>query len=401
MAVYRYKARNKSGSVVAGRIRADNLRDVEVVLQGFQQQLISYRKELFFLPYSNKIHRDVFILIFSQLSHLLEAGVPLLQSLTDLQESQDSENASLFLQSLVQQIESGAVLSSALEHAAAQVPSMSVAMIRAGEQSGNLAEVLEQLSQALVWQKSLSERLRKAVFYPLFSGAILASVCVFLMIYLVPSLVSFIQSTANELPWYTRWLIATSDHIADYIFVYLVFSMIFSIVLKIAINRSRSFKYFWSQLQIGMYYIGPMVFTVKVARFAYFSSMLYSAGITILSSLETGKTVVDNMALEKIFEAVIENIREGGQIGESFMHANIFPLFIVRMLSVGEKTGAIDRALMQISHYYRNEAERSIDRLEGIIGPVLIMIIGLFLLWIIIAVIGPIYDAVINLGGTV
>ncbi len=393
-----YKGLNADGLVVNGEYRCDDVKQLDQWLINKNVELIGVRERAKWRRQCSRVDSESFILFTSQLSQLLKAGVPLLECLGDLQESQENREFAKILDQLFSFVESGNALSLAIENTKLSFPQLAIPLIRVGEQSGNLAESLAELCAALKWQKSLAERWKKAVFYPLFSGTVLLLVCTFLMVYLVPSLVSFIKSTSFTLPWYTKLLIAVSEHVKIFGVYYVVGVVVLALIGSLAYKSSEKARLLVSVFLLKLTWVGPVLFRIKIARFTYFSGVLYQAGVPILLAFETSRKIMGSIKLEQDMDSTIAAIASGEGIGQSFQSSEVFPVFISRMLLTGEKTGRLDESLLLISEYYRDETEKAIAKLEQMIGPTLILVVGSFLVWIIIAVIGPIYEVVLSLG---
>lgn len=398
MPAYIYKGLAAGGVVVKGEYCCSDVQELDQWLLAKNIELLGFRKRIKWISIRGTVDAESFIVFTSQLSQLLKAGVPLLECLADLKVSQENRSFARVLDQLHTRVESGQTLSLALESAGLVIPPLAIPLIRVGEQSGDIAESLAELCKALKWQRTLSERCKKAVFYPLFSGSILFLVCIFLMTYLVPSLVSFIKSTSYALPWYTSLLIAVSDHLRMLGLYYLAVLVALAILGHFAYRYSARVKLFVSICVLKITWVGPVLLQIKISRFTYFSGVLYQAGVPIISAFETSRNIMNSIHLECKMKGVIVAIASGDGIGQSFQSAGVFPPFIARMLLTGEKTGGLDQSLLLISEYYQEEAEKAISRLEQMIGPVLILIVGAFLVWIIISVIGPIYEVVLSLG---
>lgn len=393
-----YKGLTVDGAFVKGEYCCTDVQELDQWLLDKNIELIGFRTRIKWISKRGCIDTESFVVFTSQLSQLLSAGVPLLECLADLKNSQENRNFALVLDQLHLRVESGQTLSLALERAGLKMPTLAIPLIRVGEQSGDLAESLAELCKALKWEKTLTERWKKAVFYPLFSGSVLFFVCAFLMTYLVPSLVSFIKSTSYVLPWYTNLLIAVSDHIRSQGLYYFMALIVLAVLSGFAYRYSAKVQLFFSIAVLKVAWLGPVLFRIKISRFAYFSGVLYQAGVPIMSAFETSRGIMNSIHLEQKIKGVVVAISSGDGIGQSFQSVGVFPPFIARMLLTGEKTGRLDQSLLLISEYYQEEAEKAISRLEQMIGPILILIVGSFLVWIIISVIGPIYEVVLSLG---
>ena len=177
---------------------------------------------------------------------------------------------------------------------------------------------------------------------------------------------------------------------------YLIFSLpvVLIIALKMAAKNSKDVKYFIDGLKLKVWIFGPLMTKIKLARFANYFAMMYSSGITVLDALKISEDMVDNLVLEESINQARTKISDGVIISESFESVGVFPSMIVRMLKVGEDTGAMDDALLNVSYFYNREVKESIDKIEPTILPILTILLGGIMMWIMMAVLGPVYDAV-------
>jgi len=153
-------------------------------------------------------------------------------------------------------------------------------------------------------------------------------------------------------------------------------------------------RHYLDGIRLKIWLIGPLLTKIKLARFANYFAMMYSSGITVLDALKISEDMVDNMVLEESINEARNSISEGVMISKSFEAVGVFPSMIVRMLKVGEDTGAMDDALLNVSYFYNREVKESIDKIEPTILPILTVILGGIMMWIMMAVLGPVYDAV-------
>jgi len=257
--------------------------------------------------------------------------------------------------------------------------------------------VLRDLAETIMWQDELASHTRKIMVYPAIVTVVVLCVVSFLMIYLMPQLLPFIKNIGTEIPLHTRILVSVSDAFVEY--WYLIFSVpfIFYITLVAIVRRSVALRYFIDGLKLKIWLVGPLNSKIKLARFANYFAMMYSSGITVLDALNISEDMVDNLVLEDSINRARNSISEGSQISESFESVGVFPSMIVRMLKVGEDTGAMDEALLNVSYFYNREVKESIEKLEPAMMPVLTIVLGGIMLWIMLAVLGPVYDAVSNI----
>ena len=189
-------------------------------------------------------------------------------------------------------------------------------------------------------------------------------------------------------------LIAVSDVFVSYWYIIFTLPVILYVAAAVAANNNVAVRYFIDGIKLKLWLVGPLVSKIKLARFASYFAMMYSSGITVLDALGISEDMVDNLVLEDSISKARSSIAEGSQISDSFESVGVFPSMIVRMLKVGEDTGAMDEALLNVSYFYNREVKESIDKLEPAMMPILTIILGGIMMWIMLAVLGPVYDAV-------
>jgi len=293
----------------------------------------------------------------------------------------------------------GKTLSQALETFPDVFDNIYITLIKVGEESGNISEVFSDLAETIKWHDELVSHTKKIMIYPTIVTVVVLSVVTFLMIFLIPQLIPFIKNIGGEIPLHTRALIVTSDALVNYWYLIFGIPMFAIIAIKVASKRNEKVKYKVDSMKLKLWLIGPLLLKTNLARFSNYFAMMYSSGLTVLDALKISENLVNNVVLSK---AIIDSrgyIEEGEQISESFRAVDIFPPLIVRMLKVGENTGALDDALVNVSYFYNREVTETIDKLEAAITPVLTVILGLIMMWIMSAVLGPVYDSLSKITG--
>lgn len=399
---FTYKAIDDEGRLVSGRLEADNVSDLELRLQRMDLDLVSYREKktssLSFSGGGARVQRQELITFCFYMEQLLRAGVPLLQGLTDLRDSMGHLAFRNILTSLIEDIQSGRHLSEAMARYPKVFDAVFTNLINVGEESGELDKVFHHLSDSLKWQDELMAQMKKVLTYPLLLATAVFSVLVFLMIYLVPQLLSFIYNMGgSELPLHTRMLVATSHAFTDYWYWLLGVPLLVIALFFFVLRISRRARLWMDAFKLKIWVIGPIMEKVILARFASFFALMYASGITVLESLEVTSKIVGNLAIEKALQEVREQISEGQGISDSFARTELFPPLVVRMVSIGESTGELDAAMQNVSYFYNREVREGIERMQALIGPLLTVILGGTLAWTILSVLGPIYDILGNM----
>ncbi len=392
--LYKYKAMDGDGRIRNNTIEADNILELEQRLSGMGLDLISFKeKKAGLLTFkSKKVSRQELINFSFQMQQLTKSGVSILDGLRDLKDTIPAGRMREVISALIDEIEGGKTFSQALAEFPEIFDTVYVTLIRVGEESGRISEVLHDMAETLKWHDELISHTKKIMIYPTIVTVVVIGVVSFLMIYLIPQLVPFIKEIGGEIPIHTQALIATSDFLINY--WYLVFSapiVIYIVVSQLARTR-EDFRYKIDHLKLKLWLFGPLLLKTNLARFANYFAMMYSSGLTVLDSLKISEKLLNNAVLAKAVTDARSLIEEGENISKSFKAVDIYPPLVIRMLKVGENTGALDDALLNISYFYNREVKETIDKLEAAMTPVLTIVLGAIMLWIMSAVLGPVYD---------
>ena len=392
--MYKYKAMDTEGRIRYNSLEADNLLELEQRLGGMGLDLITckeQKKGLFELR-SRKISRQDLINFSFLMQQLTKSGVTILDGLHDLKETIPPGRMQEVISGLIEEIKGGKTFSGALNEFPEVFDHVYITLVRVGEESGRISEVLHDLAETLKWHDELISHTKKIMIYPSIVTVVVIGVVSFLMIYLIPQLVPFIQEIGGDIPIHTQALIATSDFLVNY--WYLVFGMpvvLFVVISQLA-KTKPNVRYKIDQLKLRFWLFGPLLLKTNLARFANYFAMMYSSGLTVLDSLKISEHLVSNAVLSKAIVDARNLIEEGEQISQSFKAVDIYPPLVIRMLRVGENTGALDDSLLNISYFYNREVKETIDKIEASLTPVLTVILGAIMLWIMSAVLGPVYD---------
>lgn len=398
MQYFKYKAIDGAGCVQRGSISALNQADADSRLMKRGLELIFCKPSAVpgFINHSS-VNRKQLIDFTFHLQQMVEAGVPLVESLKEYRDSADDKKISSSVGEIVDQIESGSSLSSACATQPVMFKPMYTSMLEAGEQSGRLAEVLADLLSLLKWQDETFSSLGKVLVYPAFVCIVLCVVVGFVMAWLVPSLTSFIAAAGAELPWHTQWLIALSNTMVSYWFIVMCL-LLFCVFLVIATLRSsQTAMCSWHRLQLKLPLVGQVLYKIKLARFCRCAALMYASGINLIDTIKHGEALVDNLWLAGALSRVRERIIAGDSVADAFRAQSELPVLLSRLIRVGETTGGLDRSFLQTSYFYDRDSREAIERLEQTLGPVLIIMVGSLMMWVVLSVIGPIYDLVFSL----
>ncbi len=391
---YFYKAMDTHGRTIQGYIDANNISDLEARLDRMGLDLISYKLKTTRQWYGGRVSRLELITFCFHLEQLTRAGVPLIVGLCDLRDSLTPSRFRDVITNLIESIEGGEQLSEAMRHYPDVFNTVFVNLVRAGEESGHLSSVFLHLSEGLKWEDELASRMKKIIMYPLIVGGTIMAAVFFLMIYLVPQLISFLKNLGKELPFQTKLLLMISDTFVNYWMWLISFPVLIVALVIIGVKMSPSFRYSLDRIKLKLWFIGPLMEKLILARFATFFGLLYGAGVTVLDALEITSALSGNKVIEEALLKVKEQISEGVGISESFEKIKLFPPLVLRMVKIGETTGELEKSLFNISYFYNREVKESIEKLQTMIEPTLTVVLGGILLWIMMAVLGPVYDSI-------
>jgi len=393
--IYKYKAIDAKGKIRNDVIEADNLLDLEQRLSGMGMDLINFKekRDSLFKLKSRGISRKDLINFTFQMEQLTKAGVSILDGLDDLKDSVGEGRLKEVLSGLVDEIQGGKTFSGALAEFPEIFDTVYITLMRVGEESGRISEVLHDMAETLKWHDELIAHTQKIMIYPAIVTVVITAVVSYLMVALVPQLIPFIKDIGGEIPIHTRALIATSNVLGDY--WYIIFSMPFILYFGIGhlAKKKPEVRMLIDRLKLKLYIFGPLIFKINLARFSNYFAMMYSSGLTVLDGLKISELLMGNAVLTKSIKDVRENIADGAMISDSFASVGIYPPLVIRMLKVGENTGALDEALLNVSYFYNREVKESVDKMEAAMTPMLTVVLGAVMLWIMSAVLGPIYDS--------
>lgn len=389
-----YKAMDHHGRIVQGQLGANNVNDLEWRLERMGLDLIHYQTKRSRYFQIGKVSRPELITFCFHMENLTRAGVPLIDGLSDLRDSLSQSRFREVVSSLVENIQGGARLSEAMADFPEVFDQVFVSLIRTGEESGNLSIVFQHLTETLKWRDEMIAKTKKLLMYPAFMGIVIVGVLFFIMMYLVPKLVDFIKSVGAELPLHTKVLINVSHFFVNYWGFILITPIIMVFLWHALLRISPGLHFVTDRIKLRLWIIGPILEKMILARFATFFALLYGAGITVLDSLHLSKGVIGNRVIEQALQQVIDNIADGVSISESFERARLFPPLVLRMVKVGESTGELDGALANVSYFYNREVTESVEKIQTLVEPVMTVILGLLLGWVVLSVLGPIYDTI-------
>jgi len=397
MALFNYKAISANGKAVLGQIDALNVVDLELRLKRMGLDLVVGGPTKRAVAFGRTIKRPDLINFCFHLEQLTSSGVPLIEGLTDLRDSVENPRFREVISGLIEGIGGGQNLSGALANYPEVFNPVFRALVKAGEDTGRLPEVLRSLTENLKWEDELAAQTKKLLMYPAFVGGVVLAVTLFLMIYLVPQMVTLIKNMGQALPAHTRALIAVSDFIVNFWWFVIAAPIAAYFGLRFAAQTNPVLRYRIDAFKLRVPVIGPILRKIILSRFASVFALMYSSGITILDAIRSSEEIAGNQVIQEGLRAVGQEIADGKNVTAAFQDVGMFPPLVVRMLRVGESTGALDTALLNVSYFFNREVREGIAKIQVLIEPTLTVVMGILLGWVMLSVLGPIYDTISKL----
>ena len=399
MGLYTYKSIDKRGRSQSGKLEAANEADLENRLSRMGMDLITCKfiKEKKSALGRGGIKRIDLINFCFHMEQLTRSGVPILDGLVDLRDSVENARFRVIIAQIIEDIENGKKLSGALSEHPKVFDEMFYNLVGAGEESGRLPEVFLSLNAMIKWQDEFISSTKKLLIFPAFVGTAIFGVIGFLMIYLVPQLVSFIETLGQELPFHTKMLIATSNFLIKFWYLFTILPFVLIMIVRALAAVNDDVRYQVDAFKLRIWQIGPVLKKIILSRFANFFAMLYSAGIPVLKCIEITEGIAGNVAIRNALAKAREDIEEGKGVSASFHDTGLFPPLVVRMIRIGETTGELDKALANVSYFYDRDIQESIENVQAMIQPAMTLFLGSLLGWVMLSVMGPVYDSIGNM----
>ena len=395
MASFSYRAIDEAGQMMSGSIDATNAVDLELRLRRLGLDLITFESiKKSALMRASKVSRKELITFCFHLDQLMRAGVPIIEALADLRDTVDNAGFKQIIGTILEDIEGGLRLSDAMASHPQAFDQVFIALIRTGEQAGQLPEVLSKLAENLKWQDELASQVQKAMMYPIFAGTVILGVVFMLMVFLVPQLGSTMKTLTPNPPAATMALIAVSAVMSKYWYLFLGAPILAVVSLIVIAKTSDEARYRIDSLMLNLPIMGPLTTKIILARFSTYFALMYQSGLSVLDCIHVSEKIVGNRVIEEGLVRIGREINEGTGITQAFQNVRMFPPLVLRMLKVGESTGALDTSLLNVSYFYNREVKETMGKLQEMIQPILTVVLGGVMIGILVTIFLPMYDVI-------
>ena len=388
---YRYKAIGDDGKYVRGQMSAESPAELEVLLKNSKLYLVSsyVEKGNFF---GVRLNTKQLIAMFSHLEQLDKAGISIVDSINDVKNSAESTKIRNLMQGVYESLKNGSMLSEAFAKHPDVFPRVFIGLISTGEKTGNLHNAFNSIIENLKWNFEMKRKTTKAIRYPIFSLIVMMVVLGIMTTVVVPKVTEFLRSQDIALPVITRALIAFSDF-AQHNGILVAISIIASIVIYKILNKMPAIAIQIDEIKLHIPVFGKILNKIDASRFCHFFAITFKSGLGVLECLESAREVIGNRAIKASIGIAKQQVADGQQLAKAIGNTGHFPSLVVRMFEIGEASGNMESALDNIRFFYDQEINDSIDKMVGMIQPMLTLIMGGMMAWITIAVFGPIYNS--------
>ena len=337
-----------------------------------------------------RVRSDQLVIFSRQLATMVDSGIPITPALDVLADQMEDRNFRTTLKKIRDDIEAGASLSESLGRHPRIFSDFFVNMVRAGELSGRLDEILDRVASYIEKVSVLTGKVRASLFYPAFVTVLSLCITTFLIVVIVPKFKEIFHSLGGELPGPTRILLGISEFMGHYLVVEAVALVLFGVLGKFYVGTSGG-RLWFDRMVLKLPILGKLLQKVFIARFSRTLSTLVKSGVPILSALEIVAKTSGNKVVERAVMSARASIKEGENIADPLAHSKVFPTMVTRMISVGERTGELEKMLTKIADFYENEVDVAITALTSLIEPMVIAVLGLVIGSIVIALFLPIF----------
>ncbi len=401
---YLYKAKNQTGQLLTGSLLADNEKTVALHIRGkgcFVLQIKEQRKASDFIgtilgKWNTVSIKDIAV-VCRLLSTMLDAGLSLVICLGLIIDQTNNNHIRTALQNVYIKVKEGEAFSQALAEHPRVFPVMMVNMVEAGEIGGVLDEVLQRLATHFEKEHKLNEKIKSAMTYPAVVIVMAVLAIIFIVIFVLPAFLNMFDSMKVELPWSTRVLLALHDFFRDYWPILLLVVGGTSIWSKIVFAQPTIRKT-WERIILRIPVVGQLVRKVAIARFSRILSTLIRSGVPLITALDVVNKVIDNLSMMEAITNSQERLKEGASLAVTLASSQVFTPMVIQMVAIGEESGTVDKLLEKVADYYETEVDDTISRLSSIIEPVIVGILGILIGYIVISVVLPLFDIMINIG---
>ena len=401
MAKYKYRVMNSDGEKINGSYEADSKEQVidYISANGYYPLKVEevIESKNIELKFGQKVKLKDLAVFCRQFYTMLNAGVPILTCLEILSEQIENEKLRKATREVQEEVEKGGILSEAMKKHEDVYPNLLVSLVASGEASGNLDSIMLRMATHYEKENKINNKVSSAMVYPMVLSFVAVAAVVFILTYVMPTFMDIFSESGTELPWSTKLLLGMSEGIKNYWFILMI--IVISIVMGLRIYlRTDQGKMISSELKLKLPVIKELNQMIIVSRFTRTLSILISSGLPLISALEMVSQVAGNKVAENALIKVKDKVMIGENLYSSMKETNVFPTMLYSMIKIGEDTGSLDDILNKTADFYDEELENTIQKSVAMIEPILIVVMGLIIGFIVVSIIQPIFQMYASIG---
>jgi len=395
MPIYKWEGKTAKGVVKKGEMEAPSETAIRIHLR--QQNIIptsisSKAKEITLpLPFKKKVQQRSVAIFTRQLATMIDAGLPLVQSLEVLSSQQEHKVFKNIIREIREDVEGGSTFAGALKKHPTAFNELYTNLVIAGEEGGILDTILNRLAAYIEKAEALKKKVKSALIYPATIVFVAIAVVMILMIFVIPVFETMFKSAGNALPLPTMIVVTISKIIKKYVLFFIPMVIVLLFLFK-RYYKTENGKAVVDRLLLKLPVFGPLFRKIAVARFSRTLGTLVSSGVPILDGLSIVSRTSGNKAIETAIMNARASIREGETIAEPLSRSGHFPPMVIQMIAVGESTGALDSMLSKIAEFYEDEVDVAVSNLTSLLEPLLMMFLGVVIGGVVIAMYLPIFN---------
>jgi type IV pilus assembly protein PilC len=397
MAIYVWRGRNRFGDIVVGERVAASIEELRRALQREQITVLEVKpkRPAISIPFfrREKVKLKDLAVFSRQLSVLIDAELPLIQSLNILAEQTKNKYFQRVIRTIRSDVEAGSTLNQAMRKHPKAFDDLYCNLVASGEQSGSLDVMLRRLAEYNEKILRLRAKVRQAMIYPSAIIIFAILVAIFLLWRVIPVFANIFTELGASLPFLTRTIIGLSHFVQRFI-ILIILGLIALVILFRYYRKTPTGRWTIDRLILKIPVLGPLMRKVAVSRFTRTLSTLVSGGVAMLESLQITATTAGNVIIEKAILDARKAVAEGRSLNESLAETGQFPFMLTQMVSVGEATGTLDEMLAKLAEFFDEEVDAAVATLLSVLEPVLIIFVGLMVGTLIISMYLPIFSLI-------
>lgn len=393
LTTFEWKGVNRRGETVQGLQEAKSIAVVKAELrkQGIITKKVQKKRESLFNKKSKRITSADITVFSRQMATMMQAGIPIISSFDIVAKGQTNEKMQKLIEAIKLNVEAGSTLAESLKKHPQYFNELFCNLVEAGEQSGSLEQMLDNIASYQEKTESIKKKIKKALFYPIAVLTIAILVSAGLLIYVVPQFESVFEGFGADLPFVTRLVIDLSEFMQSY--WYIIFGGIGGTIYAFIYFKktSKQFAHTLDRVSLKLPVIGSILENAAIARFSRTLSITFAAGMPLVDALDCVAGATGNILFQEATKKIKDEVSTGQQMQLAMVNSNMFPTMVTQMVSIGEESGNLEAMLNKVADFYEEEVDNAVDALSSLLEPIIMAILGTLVGGLVVAMYMPIF----------